>query len=701
MSSSVAAPLAAFAPFRVRLGAWWGALAAAERGRAALWLPVFMGAGVVLYFALAEEPPWWWGIAVAAPAIATAAVARTLRPLLAPVAAASLGFASCQLATARAWPVAPLPTHATVLTGIVRGVEAIPAGRRITLERVSLDGDAPTARRLRVRLRATDATEIATGDTVRLRGMVRAPAPPAYPGAWDLQRDDFFNGLGGYGYALGDTQVLAHDPPRGLPRLAQWLRDTISSRIAAVLPGPEGAISATLLTGNPSAIPDADRAAFRDSGLAHLLAVAGLHIGIVMGLFLGATRGLLAFSERAALHWPCKQIAAATALAAGCAYMVLTGMHVPIVRSFCMACLFTLGVLTGRRSVSLRGLALAATVIMLTEPWQVTGVSFQMSFSAVLALIAGYQALRPHLHALRGSGARHRRFALHVAGLALTSALAGTASAPFAAYHFGHIQVYFIVANMLAVPLTAMWVMPAGLIALFLMPLGLERLALVPMGWGAELVLWIARETAAWPAATIDVPHIPPWGLAATALGMAWLGLWRGRMRLAGIAVIAAGLLSPAVTTPPDILVSADARLIGLRGQDAVMIASSGPPSQFTLDSWLQFWARGAARDLPEDADCTPSHCLLRARDGGPAALLLRGSDTGDTPCAEAAVLISPEPLRRRCAGTDVPRIDRFTVWREGAQAVWLDPAGVRIVSDRAWRGARPWVPDPFAQSRR
>ncbi len=151
----------------------------------------------------------------------------------------------------------------------------------------------------------------------------------------------------------------------------------------------------------------------------------------------------------------------------------------------------------------MRGLALAATVLMLIAPQEVPDVSFQMSFSAVLALIAGYEALRPWLRRLHGDS-WHRRLASHLVALALTSALAGSASAPYGAYHFGHVQVYFVLANMVAVPLTAMWVMPAGLIALLLMPLHLEALALVPMGWGAQAVVWVARATAALPDATFD-----------------------------------------------------------------------------------------------------------------------------------------------------------------------------------------------------
>ena len=115
-----------------------------------------------------------------------------------------------------------------------------------------------------------------------------------------------------------------------------------------------------------------------------------------------------------------------------------------------------------------RALVYAGVVLMLIEPQELPGVSFQMSFSAVIALIAGYDALRPWLRRLHGKGWR-KQVGSHIVALALTSALAGTASLPYGAYHFGHIQLWYIPSNMIAVPLTAFWTMPLGLIALFLL----------------------------------------------------------------------------------------------------------------------------------------------------------------------------------------------------------------------------------------
>jgi competence protein ComEC len=276
-----------------------------------------------------------------------------------------------------------------------------------------------------------------------------------------------------------------------------------------------------------------------------------------------------------------------------------------------------------------------------------------------------------------------------VVALALTSALAGTFSAPYGAYHFGHIQIYYVIANMLAVPLTAMWVMPAGLISILLMPVHLEALALVPMGWGIAAVTWIGGTVSSWPEAVLAVPHIPAWGLAALSLGLAWVGLWRTRIRYAGVVAVAVGLVSPLLSTPPDILVSAEARLIGVRTDDGVFVQKISGASAFTLDAWLQYWAAREASALPAQTDaisCDDGGCTLRKHDR--TARILRGGETCD-----ADIVISAEPLQS--CPRDVLKIDRFSVWREGAYAVWLGTDGVRAVSDLSLRGDRPWVLGP------
>ncbi len=666
----------------------------AERGRFALWLPVAMALGAAYYFSLGAEPSRLAGAGVGCLAVLAVALARSLwlRTLAMLVVAAAIGMGSAQFATWRAPPLLDLPNRALEITGQLRAVEQLPAGRRVTIEAARIDAGDPLPRLLRIRLRAGDETPMATGDRIALRAMVSRPAPPAVPGGWDFQRDAFYAGFGGYGFALRPVQSVSPGAAAGIAASVQALRETIIARVSAALPAERAAIAATLLTGGTASIPEADRAAFRDSGLAHLLAIAGLHIGVVMLWAFGLSRMGMALSERAALHWPLKQIAAVAALAAGLFYMVLTSAHVPIMRSFAMAALVTLGVIVGRRAMSLRGLGLAMAVLVLIAPHEVMGVSFQMSFSAVLALISGYEALRPALARLHGDGALHRRILGHVVALALTSALAGTASAPYGAYHFGHAQLYYIAANVVAVPLTALWVMPAGMLALLLMPLHAEAPVLWVMGWGIDLILLVGRQVAAWPAAVIAVPHMAPWGLLLLSLGLAWLGIWRTRLRLLGLLAILAGALSPLSAPPPDVVVSADARMIGLRTGEAIFITPAKGGSGLVRDTWRQLWGTdAAAQPLPPATSpggtitCTDADCAARMHERTVRIVRSGASCEGD-------LVVSLEPLRFKCARPP-PYIDRFSVWRGGASAAWVTESGVTVLTDRELRGERPWMP--------
>ncbi|MEJ0046704.1 MAG: DUF4131 domain-containing protein [Rhodospirillales bacterium] len=255
---------------RFRVDVAFGAWMAAERGRFALFLPVFMAAGVVAYFARLTEPALWPAPAAAAVAIVGAVLGRQ-RPLalagLLCLGFAAAGFASAGLATWRAAPWGGCARGGVEVTGRVAQVEMLPEGRRVTIDAPAFDEAPPIARRVRVRLRGADDGVLGVGDVVRVRALLRAPAPPAYPGGWDMQRDAFFHGMAAYGFALGPAERLV--PARG--GAWQALRETIAARVMAALPGARGAIAATLLTGLGGAIPAGDRAAFQASGLAHLL----------------------------------------------------------------------------------------------------------------------------------------------------------------------------------------------------------------------------------------------------------------------------------------------------------------------------------------------------------------------------------------------------------------------------------------------
>jgi competence protein ComEC len=279
----------------------------------------------------------------------------------------------------------------------------------------------------------------------------------------------------------------------------------------------------------------------------------------------------------------------------------------------------------------------------------------------------------------------------------LTSVIAIAATAPFAIYHFNRMAWYGLAANLVAVPLTGFWIMPWALLSFVLLPFGLESLALVPMGWGTGAVIAVAETIASLPGAVTPVRALPAAGLLCVVGGGLWLCLWRRPWRLAGLALIAAGLASAPLTRPPDLLASGDARLVALRGPGGELWFNATGRAAFTAETWLRRAGRAEGRPWPRDEAaaggalrCDRLGCILKSR-GQMVAVATDGRALAED-CLTTTVLVSLEPLHRRaCPGPEVI-IDRFDLWREGGHALWLAPDGVRVESVADVRGRRPWA---------
>lgn len=687
------------------LAGWLGATLAAERGRWGLWLPVVVGFGVALYFALPVEPPGWAGAAALAAAL-TLAVAARRRPVallvLCGLGAVAAGFAAGQARTALvAAPMLEREIGPVAVTGRVLRVERQDDGARLVLGDLAIDR-VPAERtpaRVRVRLAAKHERPW-PGATVRLRAVLYPPQGPAVPGAFDFQRHAFFDGLGAVGYALGPAAVIeapaADDPWRRLTIAMEGAREWIATRVTAAVadPGVAG-ITTALLNGEQTGIPEPAIQAMRDSGLAHLLSISGLHIGLVAGLVFFALRAAMALAEPLALAFPIKKIAALGGIAAAVAYTLVVGAPVPTLRSLLMTGLALVAVLVDRDPFSMRLVAFAALVVLLVAPDSMLGPSFQMSFGAVVALIAAYETMTPVLARWRARTGTWLRALLYLAGIGLTSVVATLATTPFSLFHFQTLTFYGVIANMAAVPVTSFWVMPWGLIAYALMPLGLEEPALAAMAWGVGLILDTARFIAGLPGATALVPAMPAWGLAAVGLGGVWLCLWRQRWRALGLLPVLAGLASPALAPRPDVLVSADGALMAVRAADGGLLLSTLRAEKRTAATWLHRDGRAAASgrfpDRGVSADgrlaCDALGCVYRGE--GRTVALVRDPMALDEDCAAVAVVVTAA-FTRRCPAPVV--IDQRALRSGGAHALYLGGDGIRIDSVGAERGRRPWT---------
>jgi len=678
--------------------------ALAERERWALWVPALIGCGIGFYFMLAVEPPWWSGPGFIAAAGLAVVLGRRSAGLVLPGLAALIaacGFADAQLQTwLVAAPVLERQLGPVRVEGSIIEVDPLPEGYRIVVEPRAIERLDAAQLPLRLRVRVTrGGDDMLPGQFVSLRAILYPPPAPAMPGAYDFQRRAYFDRLGAVGFAVSPVERRVATDGEGP---ATWrvavasLRSAMTEHILAALPGRTGGVAAAIITGQTHAIPEADATAFRDAGLAHILVIAGLHMGMVAGLAFVALRAFFALIPALSLRYPTKKWAAAFALLVTFSYMLLSGATVSSRRSFVMTGLVMLAVLVDRLQLSARGLAYAATAIMLLTPMSVTGPSFQMSFAAVGALIAFYETYRARLSKWHREAGPVGKVALYALGISLTTVICTVATAPYTIFHFNRFAVYSVAANILAVPITGFWVMPWAMVTCALMPFGLEAWGLQPMGWGIEAIIAIAHGVTAWPGAVVVLPAMPLAGLLLVTAGGLWLCIWQGRWRLWGAPSILLGLLAIALVRPPDLVIAGDGKQIAALDIDGRYMLA-GKTKAMNLETWTRRAASEAGAMFPPEgvsADgslaCDRLGCIYRMR--GRSVALLRDPQALAEDRRGVDLVVSPEPARRRCRGA-VPVIDRFDLWRGGTHTIWLAPDAITIETVDAWRGERPWVP--------
>ena len=706
MAAATAAALAQMGSASGQAAAWAARAFAAERERWVLWLPVALGLGIGVYFELAVEPQL--AIAGLVPVAALLLVVAVRKnpgafALGAGALAAALGFAAAKLHTD--WAKAPVLTERlgpVTVKGRILEAEPTHKGLRIVLKLASAGNLAADKLPLRVRLTLHDIESGYTaGDEIAVRAILLPPPPPAAPGAYDFQRQAYFQRIGAVGFALDDPEIATRAADGGFS-FADWLerlRQRITARIVTQLPSPTGALAAAQITGHRYTIPPEVMSAWQDSGLAHLIAISGMNIGIVAGIVFFAVRAFLALIPWLALRISTKKWAAVAAMMVALMYVLISGASVPTQRAYLMFGAVMIGVLIDREALSMRLVAWAAVAILLAAPEGLLGPSFQMSFAAVVALIACYERWAARKPELEPPGAA-RRWLRGFGALALTSLVAGLATAPFGMHSFNRFTVYGLVANMIAVPATDLWVMPWALVAMLAMPLGLEAWPLAAMGWGVDLVHAVARTVASWPGAVVPTTTMPGAGLLVFALGGLWLAVWQRRWRWLGAPVMLAGLLTLLFVRAPDLLIAGDGRTLAARAADGALHISTPDARGYIADTW---WKRdGAAgfKPFPQrgaSADgrlrCDPLGCTYTA--GAARVAIVRDPAALAEDCA-AALVVAPVLTRTGCRNTRV--IDRRSLMTRGAHAVWLHKRTLTIVDDRGARGERPWVSYPWRE---
>ena len=565
-----------------------------------LFVPVFLGIGAALWFAAATDPPLYALLLIAAATLWPAWRLRHREDWLALGAGAAflvpVGMLLASIESARLGTVildTPVTTHVTgrVLSresderGAIRYRIALDATRDPVLKR------PPGVVTLLARSRHDP---IPIGGGISGRGRLGPSSGPALAGLNDFAFDAYFAGTGAVGYFYSAPTVVAVGEP-GLEgqirqRIAMW-RNNLTEHIRVRIGGDAGAIAAALVTAEQRAIGKETVEALRQAGLAHVLAISGLNMVLAAGTFLVGARMLMALIPGFAERFPAKKIAAAGALVMVTLYILVSGGAISAVRSWIMICVMLVAVLFGRSAISLRNVAISASIILLVTPSAVTNPGFQMSYAATLGLVAGYASWRerPVRRESRGGpfqlfGGSAGRF---FGGLLLSSLIGGFSTLIYSIGYFNRIPAYGLAGNLLAMPVISAIVMPFGLLAVLLMPFGLDAIPFAIMGKGIEWMIALSTWVAGWKG-EIVTGRIPMIAFLLIGLGGGLVCILRTRLRHAGTLLVIVGIAiacSPTGRITPEVLVSEDGRLVAILRGDTVATNRTRPPD-FIYSQW-------------------------------------------------------------------------------------------------------------------
>ncbi len=668
------------------------------------WLVVALASGIAAWFVLPGPLEW---VMVLGAALLTALGAVALWKghdergrLMTAVIALALVFA---LGMAVIWarseivgaPGIERTIHGTFEARILQRIPQ-PAEGRTRLVLATRHPETGEAMRVRVNLPlAADDPAFRPGAVLRLDARLTPPAPPMLPASYNFARAAWFDGLAATGSVTGTPLLLS--PTTREPALAASQR-ALSAHVQSRLDGSPGAIAAAFASGDRGAIAEADEQAMRDSGLTHLLSISGLHVSAVIAAAYLLSLKLLALWPWLVLRVRLPLMAAAIGAVAGIGYTLLTGAEVPTVRS-CIAALLVLGALAlGREALSMRMVAAAAGFVLLLWPESLVGPSFQMSFAAVIAIVALHSAEPVQRFLAPREESLAQRYGRRFLMLLLTGVVIEIALMPIVMFHFHRAGTYGALANVIAIPLVTFVSMPLIALALLLDLAGLGGPVWWLAGKSLELLLGIAHFTAGQPGAVRLTAQMGNATFALFLLSGLWLALWRGRVRLLGLlpAAVAGSLF--AATPVPDILISGDGRHVGITGETEGLLVLRESRSDYVTDNLLELAGVAGEPVALEDwpgAQCNPDFCVVTLQRGGRDWHLLMSRSRAlvteralAAACERADIVVSDRRLPSSCRPRWL-KADRQSLEKSGGLAIVLDPPGVQSVADE--QGLHGW----------
>ncbi len=678
-----------------------------EGDRLFLFAPILIGLGVGLYFSLQFEPDLNSLLIILPLAVLCIGIRltsyRALNFLFVPVLLILAGFGASQFR--QSLVAAPILTEKAfgVYEGQIIDLSKAQTETRMTLANVMVEGQQYNKIRLNVR---TGSEHLSPHMLIRVKAVLLPPPSPTHPGAYDFQRDLYFKSIGAVGYAVTKPEIIDVVENEGMTSFISnqsiQLRHKISKNILENAPEKSQGFLLAIMIGEKRYLSKDVEEDMRKSGLAHMLAISGLHMVMIGGLVFFAVRFVLSRSELLALNYPIKIWAAVAAIICVTGYLFVSGTAVSAIRAYIMILLVLSAVCFNRTAISLRNVAFAAVIILLLWPESLLGASFQMSFAAVAALVFFYEKFGTKFVIASSKSHFMLKPFIYVWGVALTSLIATFATSLFAIYHFGQFSLAGIFVNPMAVPIMGFFVMPLVVLSFLLMPIGAAEYSFKLAALGIEAIEYLAAWGADYSYSSIPISAISPAALIFTVLAFLSLICFKRILKASAVLCLLTAMFIQANYHLPEIMISESGNLILFQQSTENSFINERRRERFIRSRWQEHYGVAEFSLFPDNKNTSKSISLSEIRCDPVGCVWDKGrvkiaysfnpySHKDD--CQRSHIFIAKDPIKIDC-NEPALTIDRFDLWRGGAHAIYLsEGTPMKVESVNGIRGHRPWVP--------
>ncbi len=357
--------------------------------------------------------------------------------------------------------------------------------------------------------------DLSVGDIIKADAMIAEHQSKSFFRQYDHSFYLLANSIANNAYATKKVELLSYSKDGVHINSTGYfakLRKGIFNKIYQLQSQQENsAVIEALLLGNKKNIDSSYYKVIKDSGLAHLVSISGLHMSLAAGIFFILFRFVLSRSEYLLLRWDVKKISAILSIFAAYVYLNIANMPISAIRAFLAISFFMIAILLDRKISALRMVFLAALIIVIINPFYVFFIGYQLSFSSVIAIICTrkfaiylFQERFSQFFQSKTTVANFSKYFLEVVMISLATQIF---TLPFLIYHFGNFPLYSIVSNISAIPIVSFVTMPIGFISLFLMIFDCHEFALIAMSKSIDLIFFIASSVTKIKHSVVDYDY--------------------------------------------------------------------------------------------------------------------------------------------------------------------------------------------------